>query len=97
MDELISRKALTEYPFQRGKPSCDEKNANPHFLNGAASVIEFAENLPTIDAVEVVRCRDCKHRYTFECAMHMHKSEWTDDNSFCNWGKRKEEQNGKTD
>lgn len=24
---------------------------------------EFIEKAPTVDAVEVVRCKDCKHRY----------------------------------
>ena len=56
-NDLIRRGALVEYPLQRGKQTCDEKNANPHFLNGVASVIEFAEALPSVDAVEVVHAR----------------------------------------
>lgn len=33
-------------------------------------------NLPNIDAVQVVRCKDCKHRHTFECPMY--SEEWVD-------------------
>lgn len=29
--------------------------------------IGFLEDAPTVDAVEVVRCRDCKHYMTIHC------------------------------
>ena len=59
---------------------------------------------PTIDAVPVVRCRECKHRYTEDCPMYFHASYWhegyeeyvdddtdhTEDDYFCPEGKRKE-------
>lgn len=51
MDKLINLAALQNYPLRRGNPGCDEVNANPHFLNGIESIIEFAESLPTIDPV----------------------------------------------
>ena len=51
---------------------------------------------PTVDAVEVVRCRDCKYRGTDYCIFHI-KGEPADeellrklDNDFCSYGKRKE-------
>ena len=50
---------------------------------------------PTVDAVPVVRCRDCKHRGTDDCIFHI-KGEPADeellrklDNDFCSYGKRK--------
>lgn len=53
-------------------------------------------NAPTVDAVEVVRCRDCKHRGTDDCIFHI-KGEPADeellkklDNDFCSYGERKE-------
>ena len=60
---------------------------------------------PTIDAVPVVRCRECKHRYTEDCPMYFHASYWhegyeeyvdddtdhTEDDYFCQEGERKEE------
>ena len=54
------------------------------------------EEMPTIDAVEVVRCRECKHRGTDDCIFHI-KGEPADeelllklDNDFCSYGERKE-------
>ena len=59
---------------------------------------------PTIDAVPVVRCRECKHRYTEDCPMYFHASYWhegyeeyvdddtdhTEDDYFCQEGEREE-------
>ena len=54
------------------------------------------EEAPTIDAVEVVRCRECKHRGTDDCIFHI-KGEPADeelllklDNDFCSYGERKD-------
>ena len=51
---------------------------------------------PTVDAVPVVRCRECKHRGTDDCIFHI-KGEPADeelllklDNDFCSYGERKE-------
>ena len=58
----------------------------------------------TIDAVPVVRCRECKHRYTEDCPMYFHASYWhegyeeyvdddtdhTEDDYFCQEGEREE-------
>ena len=46
----------------------------------------FLDKFPTIDAVPVVRCKDCKHRF---------KDSWCeyadyDDNFYCARGERKE-------
>ena len=50
---------------------------------------------PTIDAVEVVRCKDCIRRYdTDECPMcYLSEGkyyEYTNENGFCDRGERKE-------
>ena len=57
---------------------------------------EWLNNAPTIDAVPVVRCRECKHRGTDDCIFHI-KGEPADeelllklDNDFCSYGERKE-------
>ena len=54
------------------------------------------DNAPTVDAVPVVRCRECKHRGTDDCIFHI-KGEPADeelllklDNDFCSYGERKE-------
>lgn len=51
--------------------------------------------IPTIDAVPVVRCRECRHRYTMNCSMYYECSQcggqwdWTTDDGFCDRGQRK--------
>ena len=76
------------------------------------TIIEYSESdigymirkRPTIDAIPVVRCRECKHRYTENCPMYFHDFYWlegygeyvdddtdhTEDDYFCPKGERKE-------
>ena len=56
--------------------------------------LPLVDDAPTVDAVEVVRCRDCKHRGTDDCIFHI-KGEPADeellrklDNDFCSYGER---------
>lgn len=42
-----------------------------------------------VDAVEVVRCRDCKHRITANCERFGIKR-YTQSDSFCSWAEPKE-------
>lgn len=46
---------------------------------------EDIDNAPTVDAVEVVRCRDCQKFKTYGCRM---VASGYDD--FCSYGKRKD-------
>ena len=47
---------------------------------------QAVDEQPTIDAVEVVRCRDCKHRYSDSWCEYVDD----DDNFYCARGERKE-------
>ena len=56
---------------------------------------EFLDKFPTVDAVPVVRCKDCIKRYdTDECPMCFviegKYYEYTNGNGFCDRGERKE-------
>ena len=44
------------------------------------------EAAPTVDAVEVVRCKDCKHRHSYSWCEYVDD----DDNFYCARGERKE-------
>lgn len=44
---------------------------------------------PTVDAVEVVRCKDCRN-YAADCYCKVHDNYVMYDNDFCSYGKRKE-------
>ena len=68
------------------------------------TIIEYSESdigymirrRPTIDAVPVVRCKDCKKRGTPDCAMWYQCSvcegqwSWETNEGFCSYGERKE-------
>lgn len=45
---------------------------------------ERIEELPAIDAVPVVRCKDCKHRGGYNCPIDR-----TDGDGFCHRGEKK--------
>ena len=46
MERVIELDKLLQYPLRRGSEHCDEEHANPHFLNGVESVLEWAQTLP---------------------------------------------------
>lgn len=48
MARAIDLDQLLQYPLRRGSEHCDEENADPHFLNGVESVLEWAQTLPTL-------------------------------------------------
>lgn len=69
-------------------------------------IADEIDNAPTVDAVEVARCKDCKHRGDYGCPMyHEEYIEWDDDgyreseivehdrtrdDGFCDLGERKD-------
>lgn len=50
--KLIDLDELMKYPIRLNH--YDKKNGNIHFVYGVESVLEYAEYLPIVDAVEVV-------------------------------------------
>ena len=66
-------------------------------LGGAVSgCMKHIDNAPTVDAVSVVRCKDCKFGYwdsephdAMVC-MRTKDGFWRSGNDFCSYGKRKE-------
>ena len=62
-------------------------NTSYHF-----ELLSCIENCPTIDAVLVVRCKDCKHYNTIDCSKGLGWCEnidrGTNDNFYCANGKR---------
>ena len=73
-----------------------EVECGKNFETDCNHVRDFLNAMPTIDAVLVVRCRECKYRGTDDCIFHI-KGEPADeelllklDNDFCSYGERKE-------
>ena len=60
------------------------------------NVIMCVKNAPRVDAVEVVRCKDCKHYWlpqgfcTHDRHDHQTMAVWQEDNDFCSYGERRE-------
>ena len=48
MARPIDLDQLMKYQLRRGSEHCDEKNADPRFLNGVESILEWAQTLPTL-------------------------------------------------
>lgn len=67
------------------------------YVTGVKAMAEQLQNLPAVDAVEVVRCKDCKHwnEETGFCEQRSHFSEngmWWDvygEEEFCSDGERR--------
>jgi hypothetical protein len=78
-----------------------EKDKQISLIGAVADVVVLISDAPTIDAVPVVRCKDCKYRFTDNCPMFFEELtyneddgyDWierdhTSDNGFCNEGAR---------
>lgn len=88
---LIDADELNKFPIRLDH--YDKKHGSEHFVYGVESVLEYAEYLPTVDAVPVTRCKDCKHRdpedKRCDCGC-WHTPFATNDNDFCSYGERKD-------
>lgn len=82
MADLIDRKELRDALYE----------ADAVTMQGVKIINQF----PSVNAVPVVRCENCRKRHTWECAMHYESEDgkeqygWENDNDFCSWGERKD-------
>lgn len=58
VDRLISLDELNKFPIRLDH--YDKEHGSEVFVLGIESVLEYAEYLPTVDAVPVTRCKDCR-------------------------------------
>lgn len=69
---------------------------SPDFEKGVLSVLEKLDAAPTIDAVEVVRCKDCKYSYDDISGLYCSHGVCiyciVPPNFYCPEGKRKEKE-----
>ena len=72
MADLIDRKELRDALYE----------ADAVTMQGVKIINQF----PAVNAVEVVRCRDCKHRYSDSWCEYVDD----DDNFYCARGERKD-------
>lgn len=75
---------------------CDNDSA----ANEDLAIVEMIKEMPVVDAVPVVRCKECKHRGDSDRCPLKHLAYTTDegyffadytlDDSFCSFGKKKD-------
>lgn len=106
---LIDADALRYEPLQKGDRNYRTYNLDDAYEDGYSDAFVDIRNAPTVDAVEVVRCKDCKHYlrnkiYVVDGMPLMGNQvceKWgdgcrTDENGFCFMGERREA-NGNSD
>lgn len=93
--DLISRQAAIDL-FQRISYDDWNQGVSTTWANAYAEAADMVENLPPVDAVQVVRCKDCKY-YQFAdnraFGFPVKRCEFTgfedvDDDDFCSRGER---------
>ena len=78
-----------------GVGRCSKDILPAAYCAGWNGLIGLIEKAPTIDAVPVVRCRECKYRFKNNghdksgCPI-IDNNIWMDDDDFCSHGERKE-------
>lgn len=73
----------------------DREHGNEHFLNGIETAREIIEQAPAIDAVHVIRCKDCEFWNYKDCVVDGNcycdmLERYTLENFYCAAGKRRE-------
>ena len=84
--ELLAKKCIIRGHLDPSSPCPTKISAIP---------VDVIERAPAVDAVEIVRCRDCKHWYSGNnesdpldvCCLHL---VGTEPDAFCSCGERKE-------
>lgn len=78
--ELLAKKCIIRGHLDPSSPCPTKISAIP---------VDVIERAPSVDAVEAVRCKDCKLK---EMCVHHNGSHigQFDDNDFCSYGERKE-------
>ena len=75
----------------------EAKWASEHILDAKErrSILNFLRDCSTVDAIQVVRCKECDKRGTIFCPM-VHETlgsglvDYASDDGYCNWTPRKE-------
>ena len=61
------------------------------YHNGLNMAVSMTINAPTVDAVEAVRCKDCKnYGDEYFCPLR-NLADYTDPNDYCSMGERRED------
>ena len=77
MDDLISKKGLL-----------NKINAYVCGSQDKEFICKLIAEMPSVDAVEVVHCKDCRHCVGNRCRRNARLNDWRKDDEFCSYGER---------
>lgn len=83
MSDLINREKLT---FNISEALSHTPPELMHTSIVVERILNVIEEEEAVDAVEIVRCKECKYRYTFDCMSR----DRTYDDWFCADGRKKD-------
>jgi len=93
MDDLISRQKALEHLRKRLIQTANNNvgfvcDAGATFEDASERVKTWLDEVPSIDAVPVIRCKDCKYykENTLVCGRY-----GLEDDDYCSWAERREE------
>lgn len=99
MKEYIERETITR-AFREAETDLFAEYDEHYGIESGYShetVESIIAGLPAADVAPVVRCRDCRKRYTMNCFMYYEclqcggQWDWTTDDGYCESGERKNE------
>jgi hypothetical protein len=90
----LCRYCAYEHSDCKGNKDLEKLNCGYYKKKPVQNVKEMAERVAELeiklkDSVEVVRCKDCRHRDLFSCPLA--DNDFQKDEDFCSWGERREE------
>lgn len=91
---IIDADELNKFPIRLNH--YDKEHGDEKYVFGVEAVLEYAEYLPTIDAVPVVRCRDCRHGivddedFPNQYLCNHNGCDWNCGEHYCSYGERRE-------
>lgn len=100
MAKYINKEEILKFPIRIHH--CDGKHGSAHFIYGIECVMEYIENIPPADVVEVVRCKDCQHYFEpfGRCNRHSEDPDqsvsgfgfsfWVNEDDFCSHGEKRD-------
>ena len=92
---LIDADTLSGKIKEYGKAAVDAGNLSLDTVDATVEILRIIGNAPTVDAVPVVRCRECKHSYESIsgrfCSMGPCVDCIVPEGFFCSYGERKED------
>lgn len=104
MAEYINKEEILKFPIKSSIRTYhyDRERGNAHFIHGIERVMEYIENIPPADVIEVVRCKDCQHYFEplGRCSRHSEDPDqsisgfgfsfWVNEDDFCSHGEKRD-------